>query len=481
MSKIKAIICSLFITFVLLCGIIVPILPTQVFAEEQEVQKYSLLSPQYNQTPSETLAKYNITTAQTHTFTPFDFENEERMAGMSFVLPTDERKQILNQYVLLDEVSNLSLTEDISLNLWIYFDKIYLHNLTITLELENSESLTWYFSTDQLYMLLGSNNGLSLTSLPYGFVKFDLPLKKAEATGEYKNENILISPNKLKINFASTTSEVDDFSNLIFYDVYLAKSNNDEISVEKQHYRFYSLNFFKQDVLDSLVVGDSLYIPSKESVINYAWDGDSDLYELSNKQTPYVTWKVLLKEPDAENKVEYKSFGDKITFDKEGVYQLYYQCINTSLSNDKPIISESIEIVVNELRPVIFRLSKNKIQVGKTYTLYMDTSSVFNTVSDFTITSTDGLEINYLGDGVVKIKATKEGKHKITASVNATRVVDSTQKEYSSQFQIQAVEIKEDDNTVFKIVLWSILGTIFAVFVGIGIKSLVKANKNDVK
>ena len=81
----------------------------------------------------------------------------------------------------------------------------------------------------------------------------------------------------------------------------------------------------------------------------------------------------------------------------------------------------------------------------------------------------------------MEIKATKEGKHTLTAKVNATRVVEPTDKEYSSTFKVEAVKADEDNKTVFKIVLWSVLGVIFVVFIAIGIKSLVKANKNDVK
>lgn len=481
MSKIKSIICSCFITFILLCGLIVPILPTPVLAEEQSSQKYSLLSPLYNQNPSQTLSKYNISIEQTHSFTPFDFEKKERLEGMSFVLPTEEeRNQIVEKYVTLDEVSDVSMDKDISLNIWIYFDTIYLHNLTLTLELENNETITWFLSATKLYSLVSSTGVLAIDSLPYGFVKFDLPIREAQCSGVIEEQNKLISPKKLTIDFTSTVTEIEGFSNLIFYDVYLAESKSTTATVQKQGYRFYSLNFFKQEILDSLVVGDSLNIPAKDRAIEYAWDGDSDLYELSNKQTPYVTWKVLLKDPSNDN-IEYKTFGDKITFTKEGTYQLYYQCYNTSLSNDKPIVSASIAFTVGKLKPIIFGSSLKNIEVGKTYTLYLRTSSIFDTVSDFSFTSTTGLEVNYLGEGVVEIKATKEGKHTLTAKVNATRVVEPTDKEYSSTFKVEAVKVDEDNKTVFKIVLWSVLGVIFVVFIAIGIKSLVKANKNDVK
>ena len=481
MSKLKSMMITFLLSLVLLCGIFVPQISSFAVAEEVTV-KHTLLSPLYNQNPSQTLDKYNISTEQTHSFTPFDFESGARREGMSFILPAEEeRNQILNKYVLLDEVDDVSLDNNISLNLWIYFNTIYLHNLILTLELENGSTMTWELSSSMLYSLVSATGSLSIDSLPYGFIKFDLPFNTAVCEGEIKSGNTLIPPTKLIVSFTSATTEIDNFSSLVFYDVYLAESKEDYITVEKQPYRFYSLNFFKPEIVNSLVVGDSLMLPSKEKAIDYAWDGDSDLYELSNKQTPYVTWKVLVKAPDSGTSIEYKTFGEFVTFSKEGTYQIYYQCFNTSLSNEKPIISTSVVVSVGKLRPIIFGTSMKKIEVGKTYTLVLETSTIFNSVSDFRFTSTDGLEVNYLGEGVVEITATKKGKHKLTAFVDATRVVEPTQKEYSSVFQVEALEDDNDDKTVFKIVLWSILGVIFIVSAGIGIKSLVNINKNDVK
>lgn len=484
MSKIKTTVFSVLMSLFLLCGALAFSMPNSLFSVKAEGEdvKYSLLPSTYNEVPSETLSKYNIATAQTHSFTPFDFEAGTRMSGMGFVFPTQERNQIENEYVLLDQVEDVNLNQELSLNLWIYFSTIYLHDLTITIELENSSTISWLLTSTQLYSLLSSTGSLAVDNLPYGYVRFDLPFNVATINGAIESNGNLISPTKMTINFTSLVTEVDNFSNLVFYDVYLTESADKErVSVEKQGYRFYSLNFFDQEIADGLVVGDSLTIPTKSKAISYAWDGDSDLYALSNKQTPYVQWKVLVKSPSSENNIEYKNFGEKITFTEEGIYQIYYQCYNTSLSNENAIISASVTLNVKTMNAVVFGTSLTKIEVGKTYTLYLSSSSVFSSVSDFRVTSTDGLDIEYLGNGVVEITATKKGDYKLTASVDANRVVDTTIKEYSSSIDFEAVEVDQDDNMVLKIVLWSVLGIIVVVLVITMIKSLVKSNKNDVK
>ena len=66
--------------------------------------KYTLIGADYNRNPEETYAKYNISSAYTSSFTPFDYENEKRLDGMSFTFPTGDKRKIESQYVKTNDI-----------------------------------------------------------------------------------------------------------------------------------------------------------------------------------------------------------------------------------------------------------------------------------------------------------------------------------------------------------------------------------------
>jgi len=468
--------------FVIALVTIVPIFSYSQFSSaESEPLKHSLLPPDFNSMASE----YNISSQQTSPFTPFDTENEVRFSGMSFSFIKGDDNKIDNQYIYVDNY-DIPLGKDYSLFMWIYFDSIHLHDLTITLELENGSTISWAFTYTELQNLVKKNSEISLGELPYAWNKIELPFYLAEITGEIYSSGKLIVANKLIVNYTSNrileNSETEElvnlsFSNLLFYDIYISDSTIiSDYSVIKQQYRFASFNFFPEEILNSVCVGDSLTLPtSLNKAVKYAWNGSDNLKTLST-----VSWRIILKTPD-ENSYLYPSFGDTIEFDKEGTYQLYYQCFDTYYSNTKPIVSGVQNIIVNTLNPIYFDKSTLKAEVGKTYVINVYSSSLFTEVSDFTFTSSDGVLVEYKNKGVIEVTANKVGNHNIEVSVKGKRPASPNEKEYKVSFKITASSPKHKDNTTLKVILWSILGIFVVALLIFGIKKVVKANKYDVK
>ena len=494
MEKLKGILAKIFI-----CGLalmfLVPVFSVKTLGNvslaEEESVKYSLLPPTYNSTPSQTESKYNISTSQTSSFTPFDFDNKQRMSGMSFTLPVDDRGQINSEYIYVDEVQNLSNGTMYSLFVWIYFDNVNLHNLTLTLEFSNGAEALWFLSMSQLRSLLSKYEGIEMSLLPYGWNRLELPLFLAEVSGDITDGENYLTIERFIVDFSSDLADefTVDIARLRFYDIYLAESTLHEmVSVEKQPYRFYSFNFIDAELASSFCVGDSYTLPSFSKAVEYAWNGDLSLTSSTN---PTIAWRVVVKTPDSENDTITTNFGETITFSKEGTYQIYYQCVDISNSQDSSssdigasnqvILSGSQTINVRTLNAVYFNKSSLNIEVGKTYVIKVSSSSVFTEVSDFTFSASDNLEVVYTGNGYVEITATEEGEYELRASVEGSRLASPEKKTYTSSLSITASVPTENDNLVLKIVLWSVLGVFVVVLVGLGIKMLVKVNKYDVK
>ncbi len=453
---------------------------TALAESEQESVKYELLSPSYNANADQTYDKYNITTEHTSSFTPFDFENGQRMSGMSFTFPADDRYQIVGEYINVDRIDQLSVSNDYSLVLWIYFDNVELHDMSITLEFEDGGSIFWNFTAQDLYALIRKYSGVQISETPYGWNKFELPFYLAKTEGNIIEGSVYDSITKFKVDFQSDLLDTDTVAKLRFYDIYVAESSSNEyINVEKQDYRFYSFNFFEEEIVESLCVGDSLYIPTFSKAVNYAWSGD---VSLTDTRITTVTWKVVLKTPNENQEYLYPSFGDKIDFDEEGTYQLSYQCYDTSVSSSSPIISGSQTIEVYKLSGVYFEKSSLNVEVGKTYVLNVYSSSKLYDVSEFSfVSSSEFLEVEYKGAGVFEITATKEGSFSVDVSVEGSRPASPTLKQYTSTLSVTASVKDNDNNKVLKIVLWCVAGVFVVILIVLGIKSLVKSNKYDVK
>ena len=475
------------------CVLFLPKTKDIVIAEvqTQEKVKYSLISPNFTGQINYQ-EKYNIMANNVSSFTPFDLGQGERKAGKSFGLLSTERNQIVSQYVNLDEVDVPK--QQNSLYFFVNFDTIYLHNLTIILEFENGAKLTWALTGNELVSLVKKTTTASILSLPFAWNHLELPFVKAIQSGEIYQGNNLNTISKMIIDFTSETIKSEDeevygdieqefditYSNLLFYDIYLSESTGDDYNVlEKQNYNIYDFNFYSEEFINSICVGDTITLPSSyKTVVNYAWQGYKDL---RNDNTGSVVWQIIVKTPDSKNPIIYPAFGDKLTFNKEGSYEIFYQCKDISISNEEPVVSGSVKINARVLKPIYFDKSTFNIQTGKTYKLNVYTSIAFNTIKDIQFkTSSDSIDLIY-NNGVLSVTTNVPGEYKIDVILKGVRAVLNQEKEYTQTFKITVTNKTVNQKKTQKIILYVSLSIFGVIFVGVLIKKFIEARKYDVK
>ena len=454
-----------------------------------ENEKHSLIGSNFaNQTEDE-FNKYNISQEYISSFTPFNLESGVRLAGNSFKFPVGDRNQIQNSFVKVNET--LIEEDDYSLFVWIYFDSVYLHNLTVTLELENGSTIKWLINSDELVNLVKKTTTVNILSLPFSWNKIEFPFSLATIDGEIYNLGKLYKINKLYVDFSSEPiadegeedSEIDKldikYSNLYFYDIYISNSSQgEEYKVEKQNFRFYKFNFYTNDFIKSLCVGDQITLPLFSQAISYAWNGQVDYKKI---ESSLVSWSVLVKTPDKKNNFLRMNFGEKINLDKEGVYEIYYQCKDLNISNDAPIFSDGIKIDVRDLRGVYFDKNKYNLEVGKTYILKFHTSSVFSEITEINFTSdSPNLVVTNLGNGTVSVVTNKTGNFTISAKVKGKRLVSNVEKEYTENLKVNVYN-KEQENKILKILLYLGLFCGIITIIIVLIKKVVENRKFKVK
>lgn len=463
---------------VLFCFLAMPTFPMQnVFAEEIENVKYSLVPSNYNSVPSETETKYNIKNDNLIPFTPFDFDKDKRMGGSSFKFETDEFKRFKDSYVLVDRQTNIENNGKMALSMWIYFDGVKLHGLNFTLELESGENMAFSVSQSTLRDIVKRSDYDEET--PYGWTKIMIPFARFEGFSTITSE-ILPAPTKLVISYYSE-NEDPEVSTLLFYDVSIEKLDQTKnVETEKQAYTICKAFYFEKVLIDGLCDGDSLTLPTEQNAIVYAWQGTRDLKSEALKTSTNLKWRVSVMDPSG--KVTQASFGEKITFEREGSYTIFYRCFETKNDASNVILSAYLTIGANKLNAIYFDRSSLKIKVNVLSKINVSTSSKFTSVSDVSFEYDENcLELIKDTDGTVYVRAKKTGKFTLKAKVTGKRVTTGNQ-EYSTTLTINAIKNStKDDKMPLKIFLWATLGCFILGFIISLVISLVKSRKIGVK
>lgn len=442
-----------------------------------EKVKYSLLPATYNDNSELVLDKYNIQPINRLPYQPFDQEKQKKMDGMSFKFNETTYGRIENQFVKLDNCENISITDNLALSVWIYFDSVYVHDLTLTLELENGADLVWNIEADALYGLVTKSEFDLVT--PHGWNKIYFPLAKATKSGEVLENGCLVSPTQLIVNYYSLL-ENDNIASLYFYDIALENaSENQNYQVEKQRYNIFSAYFYDIARYTSFCEGDSITLPSYEKAITYAFQGNRDLKKEATKENSILKWRVYVISPSGESKEV--SFSSKVTFNEIGTYKILYRCFEVENQSTKVILSPYKEITISKLNPIYFDRSEFKIKVGVNNLINIYTSPLFDNVSDISFEyDTSALEVSLDENKKVKILAKKTGKYQIKAKVTGSRTT-SQPAEYETVLSVKSVKATTDKNHTIKIVVWT-ASACFVVAILISIVILVvKSRKIVVK
>ena len=444
---------------------------------ETQGRVFSLVPKNYNKNPDQTFSNYNIKNANLDPFTPFDFEKEKRMEGSSFGFDKEEYCVIKNQEVKVDRHEDIKATNQLALEVWIFFDKTMVHSLSLCLELENGENVVWTLSSSDLYSLLNKNG--AQMAYPYGWNKFTLPLCKGTKSANFLSGEFLSAPEKVIVNYESQVQN-QNMSSIVFYDLCLNESSDvQEIKAEKQSYVFASYYFIEEQAKENLCQGDDYLLPSFSRAVKFAYEGKRNLIDLGSPENKNIQWKVVVSSP-SETKTY--SFGDRIVFDEEGSYEIFYRCYDIVDSKSTVIMSAQTSINISRLNGVFFSKSEMKMEVGKTYVLNLSTSSLFSETSNVELEfDKKVMDAKIEENGKVSVSVKKTGETSLKAKIFGKRTNSTEFKEYETTLKITAQKSSQKDYRVLRIVLWCIIGTIFLSFLVSVVILLVKSRKISVK
>ncbi len=466
----------------MLCFLALPSFSIQKTVVAEDKVKYVLLPATYNVMGEEqTLSKYNIKNENLYNFTPFDFENKKRMKGQSLRYYGGENKEYVNEFITLEPQNNILTSENLALSMWIYFDNIETHDLTLKLVLENGESLSWYFSSQELISLVKKSEYDIDT--PYGWNKIYFPLSLATlSSSEILNAEVLSTPSKLDFTYSSV-SQSEKISRLSFYDINIEETEDkNNFVVEKQNYSFVSTFFMPEENVSLICQGDSITLPSKNNAILYAWIGEKNIKELESESNSKYQWNVFVVLPSGERESKY-DFGDTITFDKIGTYTIYYSCseVNSEETSSKNVLTSSLTISVGSINAIYFNKSNFSMKVGTTQILDISVSQKLSNCSEVTFEFNEkALDVGFDEDGNICVKAKKTGEYDIKAKVKGTRWTGQ-EKEYETTLTVTVRKQDKDKYHDLKVIICVILGCFCLGFVICMVISLVKSRKIVVK
>lgn len=466
----------------MLCFLALPSFPMKktVFAEDKV--KYVLLPATYNAMGEEqTLSKYNIKNENLYNFTPFDFENGKRMNGQSLRYYGGENREYVGEYITLETQSNILISENLALSMWIFFDNVQAHDLSLELVLESGESLSWNFSSIELISLVIKSEYEINT--PYGWNKIYLPFALATlSNSEILSTETLSTPKKLVFTYSSE-NQGSKISRLSFYDINIEETEDkNNFVVEKQNYSFVSTYFMPEENVSLICKGDSITLPSKNNAILYAWIGEKNIKELASESNSKYQWDVFVILPSGDKETKY-DFGDTITFDKTGTYSIYYSCseINSEETSSKTVLSSSLTISVNNINAIYFNKNNFSMKIGATQFFDVAVSQKLSNCSDITFEfDENALEVGFDENGRVFVKAKKIGEFNIKAKVTGTRLTNQ-EKEYETTLTVTVQNREKDKYATLKVLIYVLLGCFGAGFAICIVISLVKSRKIVVK
>ena len=231
------------------------------------------------------------------------------------------------------------------------------------------------------------------------------------------------------------------------------------------------------EIKDSVCIGDQYKIPTLSSVVNYAYKGKENL--LVNNI--HYSWRVRVAVPDKDDTITTISFNDTVTFELEGVYKIYYECVHSDDGKVQIDVYAVDMVEVNSFNAIYFSKSKAKVNVGTAHVINIETSALFTDVSDITFEyDENALDVTLGNNGEVSILAKKEGTFSVVAKVSGKRALSPSLNEYQCSLEVVARSVSEN-NMVYRIILYVILAGFGIAFLITLVILLVKSRKVVVK
>ena len=442
-----------------------------------------------NRKELQTLISTNITTdiwknvyggkvSEVSTFTPFDNENKIRMAGNSIVPEYDENYAFVSaKYNLLNN-GGLSDSNLIALGMWIYFSDVYVHDLTISLYVTECDYMSVTISKNDMVNLCKKTGQITEQAFAWNYL--EIPLLSFVKYGQVTENNLYKNFKYVKISY--TSNEILQnykYSNFRFYGMSLLSSSIKNITIsEKQDYTTYAFNFWSDEIVDSIILGDKVKTFALSDAVEYAWVGEINLMSMKN----IVSWQIVVEKPNGE--INYYNFGDEITFDQAGSYTLAYRASSTNSLYEFSLY-DYIEINVRDNNLIYFNFSNYKIENGKQLVLplRLDSTLDINQVEDVIIEIEDDriVEVEQLENFTFRVNSLKTGKTKVTIKLMAKRHNSNEVIEYMTSVNLEVQGTESNNNLSVMIFIYTTLGIIGAFAIAFGVKAIVDSRRNDVR
>lgn len=404
----------------------------------------------------------------------FDYETKQAREGYTIVPKTINKANDINSSY---EVNSFSLNESESIYLWIFIPNEYFYDLTIKIQSNSSDVVTWSFPSLKITSILEANAKENCT---FGWRLFELNVSDAEMEDSVR-DNLNSIPFKIfSISYINNRgifveSNKNQFA---FYHIFKAKSYLSRSTVvDAQNYVVYDL---KEDYFrgNTYFIDEEFLFTGVKSMFKFLIVGQVNLCEETNNN---YTWKITVT--DSEGKTFDKAFGEKYIFEHFGYHKIEFILSEYRGANIEAILYLPFTIYVDYFILGSFTNVGYEIDTGETKVITFNISKYFEKTGDIVAYVSDKNKASvayYMKEGVFYIEVTgiKKGEIKIFVEATGKRVGSDEILTYSCSTAVDIEYVGKSSSEIFLWVILGIYGAGFAIFIAI---SLVKARKVSVK
>ena len=387
--------------------------------------------------------QYNLYKNQERTATrPLDSIARTMMPGASFTLLVDNFNQ---GEVICNVAQRLIITQNDSVNLYIYFSLGHAHNFVVTLKDERQNGVYWSIEASHIDRQLDS--GDSITEARKGWIMLELPI--ADISGFIGCGSLAEVDQISTITFNYSTPNLDtegDYGGANYYAYcniyapYIQTSKTSKITFSG-HQPYYNIDAKVGENLNSFCVGESLTIGSLSSTLNYCIIGELDVLAHNVSSEDY---KFTLRIGPLSDLDDYKEYplsyqndvaARKHKFDEQGRYRA------TIIVNDIKAgtsTSSSVFISVNPFVGIYLSSNPTKLTKGETYNYTINLGSAVTSLQNINVTSSNSkvASVKILNNGNLQVTTTGNGDAKITISGSANTIHGDGAKAFDVSYKI---------------------------------------------
>ncbi|MCR5553528.1 MAG: hypothetical protein K6F08_02165 [bacterium] len=418
---------------------------------------------------SQVILSRNYDYSNYSSFTPFNFETESRMSGKSAAFEYGEKNNFTGEF---DVNESVNIAEDKGVAFWIYFSTKKVHNLTVSLS-NSTSSIQFVIPAETLSDILTKQEHYQDEAGDgYSWNYLELPFVAGEKNNVSIDSNMVVE--KIAISYNSSSEETEGFAKVYVYEMSVVKVSKNIPYVNelnKQGYRIFKVEFYNEESLNKICVGDRITMKRRTQLIKYAWVGEENVNTLSYPLEIRLTYGDENKLWEQDQVFEFESTGQHL---------LKFSILN---SDNYILLYDILTFNVTEFIGISFNQNIKSYKVGDKVAFALTFNRNLVTISN--------LHFEIQGDcakivsedtenGIVVVEMLSEGSFKLSATGQADRFF-TTGINVSTNKTFEVKNKAAADNSsliIISIVFVGIIGLGGAIW---GIKSIIKANKYKVR